>query len=115
MSFLALDTQLRTGNVSPVRSQSPLADGQTLPGGEVLCILAGKQAGWLGLEMGLIGSEIAADSKLNLKILRLTEPIGQERGGEGMERDWSPKGLWGGDGCMKAALEKELVERGDLC
>lgn len=29
------------------------------------------------------------------------------RGGKG----WSLKGLWEGDGCMKTALEKELIER----
>ena len=46
--ILGLDTQLRTGNISSVCSQSPLADGQTLPGGEVLCTLAGLGSGEAG-------------------------------------------------------------------
>lgn len=40
-TILCLDTQLRTGNFILSCSQSPLADGQTLLGGKVLCALAG--------------------------------------------------------------------------
>lgn len=49
---LGLDTQLRTGNFSPVCSQSPLAGGPTLLGGEVLCTL-----GWLGWQGSRQGDE----------------------------------------------------------
>lgn len=56
-----------------------------------------------------MGSERAADSKLNVKIN--AEPTGQEQGGR-VERGWGLKGLWRGDGCAKAALEKEVIRKG---
>lgn len=91
--------------------KSPLAGGHTLLGGKVLCTLAGLGSWEAGrmIRSGADRKGKAAES--NLKMLKFTEPVGQERGGEEGWKEMESKRLVGGDGCMKAALEKELIER----